>query len=125
MTAIKFRGRTKEGMTVYGGITPSGKEIVTEAHGKKGWYLVRVDPKSVSQYTGYVDSSGREIFDHDHVRVEFFGSRNGSQHVHSYLYEVQMFPVMHMKSVVTLDEWNVLPVGFVYGPDVKSEVVDV
>jgi len=80
MREVKFRGKTKDGVWVYGYIeifiNPMGKSKAV-IHSFSDWNLnmqTEVDIDSVGQYTGFKDKYNEEIYDGDIFQDEEDGS---------------------------------------------------
>lgn len=81
MREIEFRGKSKNsGRWVYGDLVTNkyqsrqGIHIYEKSNSvncKSGYQFVRVDKKTLGQYTGLVDKNGTKIFDGDIVKGEY------------------------------------------------------
>ena len=102
MRDLRFRGETVDGRRVYGGVHVG--EVVSiviprDAKGKR-CFLVPVRPDSVAQFTGFLDSSGNEIYENDLIRLMWKVSDEISTHWHIKLFQVKMHPAAHLVEIL-------------------------
>lgn len=72
MRTIKFRGRRLDAPLVYGDLIHylNGAVAIQIAEGGK----YRVDPKSVGQFTEFIDADGEEVYEGDTLELDWSGA---------------------------------------------------
>ena len=72
MRTIKFRGRRLDAPLVYGDLIHylNGAVAIQIAEGGK----YRVDPKSVGQFTEFLDKDGAEVYEGDTLELDWIGA---------------------------------------------------
>lgn len=82
MNKYRFRGRIVEipGVWIIGDgveFIPGKKNEDDRAYILRGGFRTEVEPETVSQFTGFYDSEGEEVFEGDIVQYEFFDDDDG------------------------------------------------
>lgn len=127
MREIKFRGDTPDGRRVYGGIHMLDDETVSivipcSANGSS-CALVQVRPETVSQYTGFQDSCGNEIYENDLVRLMWKVSDEISTHWHIKIFQVRMHPAAHLVEISPDVSHGRLKISALEDPRITSALV--
>lgn len=69
MREIKFRGINNDGNWCFGDLIQSNNDHNVWIHAPKINHTYKVDPATVGQYTGLLDSNGQEIYEGDIVKA--------------------------------------------------------
>jgi uncharacterized phage protein (TIGR01671 family) len=123
MRNIIFRGKriNRNGEWGYGDLRRYGGNTWVFPHDKDTAYDAdMVDPKTVGEFTGFHDKSGRGIFEGDIIAYDYrhyYGTKRLTGQV---IWRPGGFII-----TVYLDAVISIPLGFLYGDDIKENTIEI